>query len=89
MSESVAAQFSFIIKKTPTNKVSPSPPVKKKKRNSQTKVAFLTQVKWQEMMPLIANKKLHYYSIQMNIKVQNIGHTCPLIIRTYVIVLFA
>ncbi len=35
-------------------------------------VAFLTLVTWQEVVPLIGNKKSHYYSIKINITVPNI-----------------
>ncbi len=38
-------------------------------------VTFLSLVTWQEVVPLLANKKSHYYSFKMNIKVQSVTDT--------------
>ncbi len=35
-------------------------------------------------MPILVNKKSHYYSFKMNVKVQNMHQACLLIIRTQV-----
>ncbi len=50
-----------------TTKVSSSSPLKEMGIHIQ-EVAFLSLVMSQEVGPLLANKKSHYYSIKVNIK---------------------
>ncbi len=56
MSESVAAQFWFIIDKNISKVLSSSP---LEMGIHKQKVALLTLVTWQEVVPLLANKKNH------------------------------
>ncbi len=63
-----------------TNKVSSSSTLKIGIRKQE--VAFLQLITLQEVVPLLANSKSHYYSIKMKIKVLNMCQICPLIIKT-------
>ncbi len=56
-------------KKT-NNVTSPSP---LKMDIHKQEVTFVSLVIWQEVVPLLAKKKLCYYSFKMNIKVQNMN----------------
>ncbi len=78
--ECVSAKFWCIIEINPTNTVTSSFPLKIAILKHE--ITFLLLTVWQEVVPLLLNKKSHYYKFKMNIKIQNMCQTYLLVIRT-------